>query len=292
MSKPHRYIKHPEFTNLDKFVWEYLNTIGRSIPQVQKNTSRDKIVKGDPACIKLKNKPVWHNKEELDEFVARSLNIKLNDYYPIVNGKRDTNKGKNALYKAVANEVGKLRRDKILIDWKRSKIRNTGMGIWKLNKVKLEEYATKKGRREIKQKDYHSAGSEMTVYVRGKQDAFKRALLQEYGKCALCKFKIHEYMIGAHIVPHNVMLEQEPENAMNPTNGLLLCRFCDVAFEGGSITIDKNLGIDISDQLQDRNEEVVKAWLEPIPTELYIRKDAKYPPASKYLKWKKDLVTK
>lgn len=282
MSKPHKYRINPEFENLEKFVWEGLNNIGRTISQISDERRAGYVIAGDPKQIELRGKPIWHSKTELDEFVARSLGIDQNDY--------SKDKGKNPFYKAVANELGRLRRSKVLMDWKHQDKRNTGMGVWRLDKQKLESYAAEQTTLEIKEKNYHSDGSEMMVYVRAKQGAFREALFREYCKCALCGFKIPDFMIGAHIVPYSVMRKEESENAMNPANGLLLCRFCDVAFEKGTIMIEGDLGIIISDQLQDRREEIVKAWLAPIPPELYIKKDARYPPAPKYLKWKKELI--
>ena len=68
---------------------------------------RKKGMLGDYTNQELKEKPIWHNKSNLDEFVARSLGLNLDDY-----GK---DKGKNKLYKAIANEVGRLRRKGIII---------------------------------------------------------------------------------------------------------------------------------------------------------------------------------
>ncbi len=281
MSRPHRYTVNPEFTNLEKFVWEGLNNIGRSIPQIGRE--ENPVISGDESNTKSMNSPIWHSKAELDEYVARSLGINQDDY--------PKQKGKNPFYKAVANEVGRLRRAGILIDWKHLQKRNTGMGVWRLDKQKLETYADRRARSEIKKKNFYSSGSESMVYVRAKQDAFRSELLAEYGKkCALCGFMMPEYTIGAHIVPYSVMRVQEPQNAMNPSNGLLLCRFCDVAFENGTITVEQDLGISISELLRDRREEIIKRWIAPIPPELRIKKSAKYPPDSRFLKWKKDLL--
>ena len=280
MSKSSRRITNPEFEGLEKFVWEGLNTVGRTIPQIRDDEGRS--IKGDPAHGESKDKPIWHSKRELDEFVARALGRKL-DGYP--EGTRN-----NRFYEKVTNEIGRLRNDKVIIDWKYDKNKQKGMGIWRLDKTKLARFAYECAKSEMQSKNFHSNDQAHTVYVRAKQDAFRDELLVEYGRCALCGFRIPTYMIGAHIVPYSVMREEDPKNAMNPANGLLLCRLCDVAFEGGSIAVETDLGITISECLRESREDVVRSWIDPIPTELRIRKDARYPPDPRYLKWKRDLI--
>ncbi len=280
MSRARKYTRHPEFAGLEEFVWEGLNRIGRPITQIESDQKR--TIAGDPIHSKFKDRPIWHTKAELDRFVADGLCLKFDDY-----GK---NKSENALYKEIANEVGRLRRAKILVDWRHLDKKNTGMGVWHLDKTKLEQYAANRFRREIKNKNFHSKGEMCVVFVRQKQNAFREELFREYGKCVLCGFKIPEYMIGAHIVPYAVMRVKDASNSMNPSNGLLLCRFCDVAFERGSITIEEDYGIEVSDHLRDQGSSIVKSWLKPIPSELYIRPNAKYPPNPAYLKWKMKLL--
>ena len=280
MSKPHDYRINPEFTNLEKFVWEGLNDIGKTIPQIEKQ--KGKTISGKSAHKKSMAKPIWHTKSDLDEYVTRGLGLRLEDY--------GSDLGKNPLYKAIANEVGKLRRAGILIDWRRDKTRNTGMGLWRLDKTKLDVFVYRRANQEIKNENFHSTGRISTVFARQKQNAFRDRLFVEYGQCAFCKFKLPDYMIGAHIVPYSVMSKEDAANAMNPANGLLLCRFCDVAFEKGSIRLESDLGIIISDYLTEKRNSIVKSWLESIPAQMLIKQDAKYPPDPKYLKWKKRLL--
>ena len=281
MSAPRRYTKRPEFPNLEKYVWEGLNNPGRTISSIEKEEGKHL---DNPMHEETRNAPIWHSKAELDRFVAGELNLNLEDY--------GSDKSSNRLYKYIAKEVANLRRAGVLVDWRTIESRDTGMGVWRLDKTKLDNFVLRRAKKEIKNKNYHSAGSACVVYVRQKQVAFRAELLLEYGKCALCKFRIPEYMIGAHIVPYSVMREQEPHNAMNPKNGLLLCRFCDVAFENGSITIDADFGITISEHLSESKEPIVKTWLEPILPELHIKAGARYPPDPRYLEWKKKLLSK
>lgn len=264
---------------LEKFVWEGLNRIGRPLPHI--STPRE-ISRGDSSNQRLRNNPIWHTKSDLDEFVARSLNLRLNDY--------GLDKSRNPLYKAIANEIALLRRKKILIDWRQVKQKSTGMGVWRLDKTKLVKFVYNDVAKEIKQKNFHSDGLPALIYVRQKQNAFRSELLHEYGQCVFCGFKLVEYMIGAHIVPYATMRRENPENSMNPSNGLLLCRLCDVAFERGSITVDEDYGIEISKHLQRHKSRTVVSWLRPIPSRLKIKRNAKYPPEREYLIRKNELL--
>ena len=279
MSKSHPRVTYPEFEGLEKFVWEGLNTAGRSISQIRDEDKRS--VSGGLEHKESKDKPIWHSKTELDKFVVEKLGLKL-DGFP-----KKTRE--NPFYTKMTREIGKLRKSGVIIDWN-GKTKNTKMGIWRLDKTKSEAFVCRWAKSEIQNKNFHSKESMYTTYVREKQKAFRDELLVEYGRCALCGFRIPTYMIGAHIVPYYVMREEDPKNAMNPANGLLLCRLCDVAFEEGSIAVETDLGITISECLRERREDVVRSWIDPIPTELRIRKDARYPPDPRYLKWKRDLI--
>ncbi len=275
-----QHIANPEFEGLEKFVWEGLNTIGRTISQIRDEEGRN--VRGDPEHTESKDKPIWHSKKWLDEYVANALGLKLGDY--------PTKTRHNPFYGKVTREIGRLRKDKVIIDWMYDKNKQKGMGIWRLDKTRLDTFVCGWAKSEMQNKNFRSDDHLHTVYVRAKQNAFRNELLAEYGMCALCGFKIPTYMIGAHIVPYSIMREEDPKNAMNPVNGLLLCRLCDVAFEKGSITVEADLGITISECLRERREDVVRSWIDPIPAELSIKQDARYPPDPKYLKWKKNLI--
>ncbi len=273
-----QFKKYPEFTGLQKYVWEYLTQPGKPIFMIQ-NDGKSYSKTDERKCI-------WHNKTELDKFVVLRLGLNLDDY---------TNENGNKLYKEIAGEIRRLRLKNILVDWKRTKS-GRGMGIWRLAGSKinhhslLEEYAIKYVKQEIKQKNFHSDGSIQTIYARTKQTAFKNILQNQYHKCVLCGFKIPEYMIGAHIVPYNIMKKEEPKNSMNPTNGLLFCRLCDTAFERGDVIVEKDLGIKISENLRDNRTITVRRWLTSILSEIKINEDIEYPPDSRFLKWKKELV--
>ena len=78
---------------------------------------------------------------------------------------------------------------------------------------------------------------------------------------------------------------------MNPSNGLLLCRFCDKAFEIGDIMVEKDFGIEVSENLYKQTNKTVQKWISSIQPEIRFRPSTKHRPDPRYLKWKKDLLT-
>jgi hypothetical protein len=156
---------------------------------------------------------------------------------------------------------------------------------------KVESLSSTFASDEISQGNFSAQGSESTVYVRAKQGKFKELLLQEYGgKCAFCEFDEPEYMIGAHIVPYNVMRKEDPQNAMNPSDGILLCKLCDIAFERGDILLQENLQIIISEKLKNSKNNTVKSWLSEIHNIIPINSESKFKPNLKFIQRKLELI--
>jgi len=144
---------------------------------------------------------------------------------------------------------------------------------------------------EISRGDYSAQGKESTVYVRAKQGKFKEILLQEYeGKCAFCEF--NEYLIGAHIVPYNIMRKENPKNAMNPADGILLCKLCDIAFENGDILLQKNYEVTISPKLTKSENSSVTSWLSKINQNIPIKSNSNFTPKAEFIQKKLDIIKK
>ena len=280
--KPYTDGNRPKFEGLEELVWEYLNQPGQSVFNLKdRRISKES---GDSNQQQHAKKPIWHNKPGLDVFVARSLNCKMSDL--------ESDKSKNPLYKAIANEISSLRNDKILIDWKKPLSHKARLGVWRLDKTKLKDYVLGKVKAEMKEGNYSSKGAEYMISVRQRQHVFREILLGEYNQCVFCKFKMPNYLIGAHIVPYSIMRKKDHKNAMNPTNGLLLCRMCDYSFEHGDIMVEKDLGITISEHLKAHHTSYAKAWLNMIGTEICLKSDPAFEPESKYLAQKIKLVQK
>ena len=213
--------------------------------------------------------------------MAQRLGINMDDY-----GK---DKSANSFYKEVALVIRGLRTKKVLNDWNTT-TDGRGIGIWHLDKSRLDQVVGYRVRKEMREENFYCAGRTATVYVRQKQGAFKQLLEREYGRCAFCGFDILDYTIGAHIIPYRTMREKDPHNAMNPANGLLLCRLCDYAFEYGSIRVKKDYGIEVSDRLRDHREPVVKSWIGHVSPELLLGENMRYRPDPNYLEIKLEII--
>ena len=162
-------------------------------------------------------------------------------------------------------------------------------------KESIEKNAYTLIKRQYQRKDYVSTGSERTVVGRMNSQYFKEQLMIQYdSKCAMCNFSLKNYLIGAHIVPVDVMRKTDPKNAMNPSNGLLLCRNCDWAYELGDITVDSDYTTSISKKISDQasNNHAIKAWLDHVGKKIYIKKQSDFKPEKKFLKKKISLVKK
>ena len=277
--------------DLKRYVWEYLNDIGHTIPEI--NRMGNQTVTGSPENRQDRSKPIWHSKAELDRYVADKLGINMADYtYTSTTG---TKKKQNTLYNAVASEIRRLRLRGALIDYGKTSPQTTGakergIGVWRLDKTKLDRIVSNDVRKEMRERNFHCAGRRTMVYVRAKQNVFREYLIKDYKRCAFCDFQIRDYLIGAHIVPYRNMRTEDPKNAMNPANGLALCRMCDVAFEGGRITVQPDYGIEISDHLSGQRQDPIRSWIGNVATELRLKKDMTYRPDPKYLRRKLKLV--
>ena len=143
------------------------------------------------------NRPIWHTKPEIDKYVERSLKVTLSNYGPQTRN--------NALYNEIVKSIGRLRRSGALIDWKKNQ--NVGVGIWRLDKTKFETFTRKTAKNQMSGRDFYCTGTLRTISTRQKQHVFREELLEEYQTCALCKFKLADYLVGAHIVLGRTPLE-------------------------------------------------------------------------------------
>jgi putative restriction endonuclease len=84
---------------------------------------------------------------------------------------------------------------------------------------------------------------EAVVRVRIAQHFFREMILTGYGtRCAVCGLGLRELVVAAHIVPWSA----DPENRLNPRNGICLCGTHDLAFERGVLEIDTEYRIAIA----------------------------------------------
>jgi len=157
---------------------------------------------------------------------------------------------------------------------------------------KVENLASTYANDEISRGDWSAQGSISSVYTRAKQGKFKEILLQEYdNKCAFCEFNEPEYLIGAHIVPLHIMRKVDPNNAMNPADGILLCKLCDIAFENGDILLQTNHEIKISEKLTKSENSSVTLWLSKINSKIPIKSDSKFTPKVEFIQKKLEQIS-
>jgi predicted restriction endonuclease len=88
------------------------------------------------------------------------------------------------------------------------------------------------------------------------------------------------------------MRKEDPQNAMNPSDGILLCKLCDIAFERGDISLQENLQIVISEKLKNSKNNTVKSWLSEIHNIIPINSESKFKPHLKFIQRKLELVQK
>ena len=153
--------------------------------------------------------------------------------------------------------------------------------------TKVESIASTYAHDEMSRGNFSAQGKDSTVYVRAKQGKFREILLQEYdSKCAFCEFNEPEYLIGAHIVAYNIMRKKDPDNAMHPSDGILLCRLCDNAFERGDIKLDENYNVIKSQKLTNSTNSRVISWISSINTKIPIKTDSPFTPALEFIQKK------
>ena len=82
--------------------------------------------------------------------------------------------------------------------------------------------------------------------IRVNQRFFRTMILVGYGsRCAVCLLPIPSLLVASHIVPWSI----DPDQRMNPRNGLCLCSLHDKAFDTGYMVIDDDLTVRFTDKL-------------------------------------------
>ena len=98
------------------------------------------------------------------------------------------------------------------------------------------------------------------VRVRVNQSFFRRRVLSAYNFCCcVTGLSVRPLLVASHIVPWSV----DPENRLNPRNGLCLNALHDRAFDYGLMWIEKDFTIRMSAKLRDTNKRSceVAVWL-------------------------------
>lgn len=100
---------------------------------------------------------------------------------------------------------------------------------------------------------------ETTVRTRVNQNFFRRSILAAYNsKCCITGLAIPELLIASHIVPWAV----DPDNRVNPRNGLCLNAIHDRAFDRGLLTIIPDYTVKLSSSIKAlQNDEATENFL-------------------------------
>jgi len=87
---------------------------------------------------------------------------------------------------------------------------------------------------------------------------FRSYVLKNFGySCCVCRFDLERLLEAAHIVKWSL----DPDNRLNPSNGLSLCRIHHGAFDMGFLTIDPDLMVSVSDQIRESENKAVRTML-------------------------------
>ena len=267
----------PEIDGFEEFVWEALDRPGRTIGDIE---AEDGIGTG-PGNQRMRDDPVWHSEREVISHVSRTMGWDITDY--------GADMSRNPAYMAIARVIGDLRRNGVLVDLAGRGRGAMGRGVWRLsdNDATVGRSAARQARKEMLGRNFYCAGRESLVYVREKQGEFRRILMKEYDeKCAICGFGIPgrgEFLVGAHIVPYSDMRRSDPGNSMNPSNGLLLCRLCDAAFERHRILVYGDYARKVDRAALSHGHPVARSWIRSIRTRLRVPRAPEFMPNPVYL---------
>ena len=107
-----------------------LNEPGQTISELRGKDRNEWWLPDDKEQEKYSDIPVWHNKPEIDEFVAKKINIPQEKLAPFPSRGTD---GVPIFYQEVAGVLSQLRADGEIIDWHKDG------GVWRLKYSKMIE---------------------------------------------------------------------------------------------------------------------------------------------------------
>lgn len=98
---------------------------------------------------------------------------------------------------------------------------------------------------------YHGMTKEVITKVRIGQSYFRTAVLSAYNnRCCISGLAVPKLLIASHIVPWS----EDPQNRLNPTNGLALSALHDKAFDLGLLTIDESYRVVVSGKINHNSD--------------------------------------
>ena len=134
-------------------------------------------------------------------------------------------------------------------------------------------------------------GLDRLAYVKQRinQQAFRTMVLNYYEqRCAITGINIPELLVASHIIPW----AENPEERLNPENGICLSALYDKAFDKGYISIDNQYRVILSDTLkQYRNESFFEKHFTAIEGAKIHLPDY-HRPSKLFLEWHRDVIFK
>lgn len=130
---------------------------------------------------------------------------------------------------------------------------------------------------------------ERVMKTRSVQGFFRDMILGNYGKkCSFCDLAIEQLLIASHIVPW----KDDENRRVNPTNGICLCVLHDKAFDAGFLSIDSDLKVIVSSEVNRENPPALHRIgllaIEGVSISLPYR----YPPAPYALEYHRENIFK
>ena len=125
--------------------------------------------------------------------------------------------------------------------------------------------------------------------VRIGQYYFRSYVLASYGsKCCVTGLSLPQLLIASHIKPWSV--SDDKTEKTNPSNGLCLNRFHDIAFDKGLMTLDKDYRIIISSKFEQAEmDDDTRRWFMKYKGE-QINLPDKFIPSKEFLKYHNDVI--
>jgi len=115
--------------------------------------------------------------------------------------------------------------------------------------------------------------------VRIGQNFFRRAVLSAYdSQCCISGLSVPAMLVASHIVPWRI----DPENRLNPSNGLCLSVLHDRAFDLGIITIDSRMSLQVASRFSKQTDSFFETTV-GVYAGLTIKLPEKFAPKREFL---------
>lgn len=134
---------------------------------------------------------------------------------------------------------------------------------------------------EEESEDYSAENQTVTSSRRIGQNFFRKSVLSAYGyRCCISGLSVPQLLVASHIIPWRA----DPENRLNPRNGLSLSTIHDKAFDIGIIAIADDMTILVSEKITQVNDHFFQEAILDFKGKP-IAKPEKFRPHTKFLEY-------